>query len=90
MKKVLPVLLAGVVLIGGLLFLMNNLNNKEQVTTDNQQQQQEEVVQDNLPMLHWYHDDKYPSEADLMRFDTYKGQFPLESTDTPLHNFNEQ
>jgi hypothetical protein len=90
MKKVLPVLLAGVVLIGGLLFLMNSLNNNEQVTTNNQQQQQEEVVQDNLPKLHWYHDDKYPTEADLMRFDTYKGQFPLESTDTPLHNFNEQ
>jgi hypothetical protein len=89
MKKVMTILLTGVILMGGLLFLMNSLNNKQQVTTDNQQQQ-EEVVQDNLPMLHWYHDDKYPSEADLMRFDTYKGQFPLESTDTPLHNFNEQ
>jgi hypothetical protein len=89
MKKVLPVLLAGVVLIGGLLFLMNSLNKNDQVTTNNQQQQ-EEVIQDNLPKLHWYHDDKYPTEADLMRFDTYKGQFPLESTDTPLHNFNEQ
>jgi hypothetical protein len=88
MKKVMPVLLAGVILIGGLLLLMNSLNNKEQVTQT--QQQQEEVVQDNLPKLHWYHDDKYPTEADLMRFDTYKGQFPLESTDTPLHNFNEQ
>jgi hypothetical protein len=89
MKKVMTILLTGVILMGGLLFLMNSLNNNEQVTTDNQQQQ-EEVVQDNLPKLHWYHDDKYPTETDLMRFDTFKGQFPLESTDTPLHNFNEQ
>jgi hypothetical protein len=86
-KKVISILLVGALFMGGLLFLMNSLNNKEQVTQT--EQQQEEVVQDNLPKLHWYHDDKYPTEADLMRFDTFKGQFPLESTNTPLHNFND-
>jgi hypothetical protein len=87
-KKAISILLVGALFMGGLLFLMNNLNNKEQVTQT--EQQQEEVVQDNLPKLHWYHEDKYPTKQDLLRFDTFKGQFPLESTDTPLHNFNDQ
>ena len=88
MKKVIVILLTGALFLGGLMTLMNTLDkNKEQVS---QTEQREEVVQDNLPKLHWYHDDKYPTEADLMRFDTFKGQFPLESTETPLHNFNEQ
>jgi hypothetical protein len=86
MKKVLSILLTGVILMGGLIFTMNSLdNNREQVTVNNQ-----EVVQDNLPKLHWYHEDKYPTKQDLLRFNTFKGQFPLESTETPLHNFNEQ
>jgi hypothetical protein len=85
-KKVISILLAGALFMGGLLFLFN-LNSKEQVIQI--EQQQGKVVQDNLPKLHWYHEDKYPTEGDLMRFDTFKGQFPLESTDMPLHNFND-
>lgn len=85
MKKILSILLMGVILMGGLIFTMNNLdNNREQVTEVKQ-----EVVQDNLPKLHWYHDDKYPTKEQLERFDTFKGQFPLESRNTPLHNFND-
>jgi hypothetical protein len=77
MKKVLSILLTGVILMGGLIFTMNSLdNNREQVTETKQ-----EVVQDNLPKLHWYHDDKYPTKEDLQRFSTYKGQFPLETAE---------
>ncbi|WP_341356635.1 hypothetical protein [Rossellomorea sp. y25] len=86
MRKVVSILLAGGLFMGGLLLVLN-LKSNDQVTQT--EQQQEEVVQDNLPKLHWYHEDKYPTVADLMRFDTFKGQFPLESTDTPLHNFND-
>lgn len=84
MKKVFSILLTGVILMGGLIFTMNSLdNNREQVAEVKQ-----EVVQDNLPKLHWYHEDKYPTKEDLQRFSTYKGQFPLETAE--LHNFNEQ
>jgi hypothetical protein len=86
MKKVLSILLTGVILMGGLIFTMNSLDNNREQVTENKQ----EVVQDNLPKLHWYHEDKYPTKEQLDHFHTFKGQFPLESIDTPLHNFNEQ
>ena len=84
MKKVMAILLTGALFMGGLMFFMNTLDNKQVA----EQQQSEEVVQDNLPKLHWYHEDKYPTKEDLQRFSTYKGQFPLETAE--LHNFNEQ
>jgi hypothetical protein len=84
MKKVMTILLTGVILMSGLIFTMNSLDNKREQVVE----QSEEVVQDNLPKLHWYHEDKYPTKEDLQRFSTFKGQFPLETAE--LHNFNEQ
>lgn len=89
MKKVALFVLSFALLFGGIVALVNVANQSGgEVVEVNENESQ---VADNLPPLHYYHEDKYPAKEDLPKFHIFKGQFPLEDKNgtIPLHSFNE-
>jgi hypothetical protein len=89
MKKVALFVLTFALIFGGIVALVNVANQSGEVVEVNEDTNNE--VADNLPPLHYYHEDKYPAKEDLQKFHIFNGQFPLEDKNgtIPLHNFNE-
>jgi hypothetical protein len=88
MKKVALFVLTFALIFGGIITLANVANQSTEGVEVNEHASGN--VADNLPPLHYYHEDKYPAKEDLQKFHIFSGQFPLEDKNgtIPLHNFN--
>lgn len=92
MRKVIAFLLTLTLLIGGLILANNIANQNEPAEVGDKQEAEEELtLNPNLPPLHYFRQDRYPTKEELPYFHIFKGQFPLENTEgkIELHNFNE-
>jgi hypothetical protein len=90
MRKVIAFLLLLTLLIGGII-LANNITEQPTEEQAESEVKAEQKLNPNLPPLHYFRQDRYPTKEELPHFHIFKGQFPLENIngDIELHNFNE-